>query len=51
MMDIGIDSGNDLVYEGKDRYGHVVWPSPFIPPAKIVFEAEGLLKVFTHWHW
>ena len=43
-MNIGIDRDNNLFYEGRSTWGHAVWPSPVITPARIVFEQEGDLK-------
>lgn len=41
-MNIGIDKDRNLFYEGKASWGHAVWPSPVITPAKIVTELEGM---------
>lgn len=43
-MNIGIDRDRNLCYEGRSAWGHAVWPSPVITPARIVFEQEGDLK-------
>ena len=43
-MNIGIDSDHNLFYEGRSTWGHAIWPSPVITPARIVFEQEGELK-------
>lgn len=43
-MNIGIDRDRNLCYEGRSTWGHAVWPSPVITPARIVFEQEGDLK-------
>jgi hypothetical protein len=43
-MIIGIDRDHNLFYEGRGNWGHAVWPSPVVTPARIVFEKEGDLK-------
>lgn len=43
-MIIGIDRDSNLFYEGRGNWGHAVWPSPVVTPARIVFENEGDLK-------
>lgn len=43
-MNIGIDRDRNLFYEGRGAWGHAIWPSPVVTPARIVFEKEGNLK-------
>lgn len=47
MVDLGIEDRFGLVYEGSGRYGHAVWPTPLLTPAKIVFESEDKLIAET----
>lgn len=43
-MNIGIDRRNNLFYEGSTTWGHAIWPSPVVTPAKFVFEQEGKIQ-------
>jgi hypothetical protein len=43
-MNIGIDKNRNLVYEGSGHWGHPVWPTPVLTPARIVFASEGKLE-------
>lgn len=40
MTILGIDKHEGLVYEGDGRLGRMLWPTPVITAAKIIFESE-----------
>ncbi len=43
-MNLGIDEHTGFVYEGSGFYGHAVWPSSILCPAKIVDESAKELQ-------
>lgn len=40
---IGVDKDRNFVYEGSANWGHAIWPSPTLTPAKITFDTSGLI--------
>lgn len=46
-MNIGIDTGSNLVYEGVSLWGRALWPSPFLSPVEITTSAANVLTPTT----
>jgi len=44
MLNIGIEKDHQFVYEATSFWGHALWPSPTLTPAKVVLDSMGSIE-------